>query len=59
LYTQLGRVNKAKDMYSHALDGLEAVFGRSSNSIRISLQRWQFCAAIGVIALTSRRKTLL
>ena len=30
LYPQFGRANTAKDMYSRALDGVEAVFGRSS-----------------------------
>jgi hypothetical protein len=30
LYTQLDRTNKAEDMFSSALDGFEAVLGRSS-----------------------------
>jgi hypothetical protein len=30
LYKQLGWVDKSKDMYSRALDGLEVVLGRSS-----------------------------
>lgn len=41
LYAELGRADKAEDMYSRALYGIEAVWDVRVNGAKISFQLWR------------------